>query len=437
MSAVKHHYALRVKRRYLHQVWRYRAELNQLRDELYFWLRNSCHHQGPTLRMQRMLLHAFDSCSFYRQRWSAAGFVRADMLRDEVLELLPVVRRRDLMDSPLASSELAEHELSDLFVGRTSGSTGEPLRFVADALHNFSFWPFVQGMARYHQVAGGQLTLRPFLTEVVQLCGLGHSPEYSSLLPALRWVRAAKWHAQKPDTVGRIEAAQPAIVTGDPDSLLLLLSCRVRPQLVLSSAYTLPADTKHALETHLGCPVVDYYSAQETGPLAFACRLGFGHHVLAPFCSVSTVGDELVVSHSRNRAFPLIRYALGDSGVVRHVSCECGIVAPTLVSLSGRSNVRFRTHRHEVFDPRRLTPLLTRMAGLQAHSLVELARGKYVLRMEGRVVPDEVLMLRRSLDEHFGAPTQLTVEQHVRLFAPSQKPTPFVGMANAGDGWGD
>jgi len=55
--------------------------------------------------------------------------------------------------------------------------------------------------------------------------------------------------------------------------------------------------------------------------------LGYGHE------------GQFLVTNLHNRVMPLIRYAIGDRGVLQAPErCECGISWPTIVALTGRVN---------------------------------------------------------------------------------------------------
>ncbi len=84
------------------------------------------------------------------------------------------------------------------------------------------------------------------------------------------------------------------------------------------------------------------------GPLAQECEIHSGMHINAESLYVETVntGDfqysednagEIVVTDFLNFGMPLIRYKMGDLGVVSDEACSCGRGLPFLRNLEGRT----------------------------------------------------------------------------------------------------
>ena len=145
----------------------------------------------------------------------------------------------------------------------------------------------------------------------------------------------------------------PQLVAGDPVSLAQLLAwdIPVKPRILVSTAATLEPALKGRLESRFQCPVMDWYSTTETGPIAYACPRGHGFHVLAHDVFVEAVGNdghpargsgELAVTGGRNPFLPLLRYQTGDRGRMEFAPCDCGDPMPRIMELSARNQVMFR-----------------------------------------------------------------------------------------------
>lgn len=115
----------------------------------------------------------------------------------------------------------------------------------------------------------------------------------------------------------------PPLLTSDPLALaaLLELGLPLRPRLVLCTALGLHPGLQATLRDRLGCPIVDWYSTTETGPIA--AGEGGDLELLSPDMFVEVVDaqgqplpegthGELVVSGGRNPFLPLVRYRTGD-----------------------------------------------------------------------------------------------------------------------------
>jgi phenylacetate-CoA ligase len=97
----------------------------------------------------------------------------------------------------------------------------------------------------------------------------------------------------------------------------------------------------------IGIPSLSNYSAAEVGPIAFECLKHQGHYHVA-HSNVVVESDEnlavsfdgvqlqrLLVTHLHSYATPIIRYDLGDFGVLEK-HCKCGHDGTTISNIYGR-----------------------------------------------------------------------------------------------------
>jgi len=127
-----------------------------------------------------------------------------------------------------------------------------------------------------------------------------------------------------------------------------------RPHAISSSAAPLTARQLEDVERILGAPVYETYRAAELSLIAGQCEARRGMHIQADHKLLEVVDEsgrsvpdgepgEIVVTDLLNRAQPIIRYRLGDVGVIDPEPCACGRPFPLLKSLLGRSNDVIRT----------------------------------------------------------------------------------------------
>ncbi len=142
----------------------------------------------------------------------------------------------------------------------------------------------------------------------------------------------------------------PIFLTGDPVGFaeLLLWEIELKPAALLSTAVALSKGLKERLEGRYGCPVIDWYSTTETGPIAYSCPDGNGMHLLPPDIHVEVLAPEgepgeIAVTGGRNPYLPLLQYRTGDWGRMEFGPCPCGDDSPRILDLEGREPVLFRT----------------------------------------------------------------------------------------------
>lgn len=430
---LKNPYAARVKTRYLHQLVALAPTLRRWRRAL-FALRDRPHRpdRGALLR------HAWDHVPFWRDRLQALGVGRHGLDDPALWGALPITTRADVQchRDAMMARRMPSAMVDDAYQGTTSGSTGEPVRYRMSAAAYHSFLPMVDLALALHQAPRRP---RPGRGGIALLDALGHSPEYGAWMPLFHATRFAKIGVQRPGWQARLRRLDPAVITGDPDSLAALLDAAdIRPGLVLSSAFAMPAALRDALRRHLGCPVVEYYSAQEIGPMALAGPDG-AWHVLTPYVWLDEHplpggGTSLLVTDLRNPLMPFIRYAVGDLG--RLAPPRDGLHTPTIEGFTGRVRQRFTRPDGERFDPAGLAPSLARLP-IDQYRLSQTALDRAELEHHGprALTVAEVEALTARLSALADAPMQLTARRvETPLRAPGVKPRPFVPLGEVLDG---
>ena len=103
------------------------------------------------------------------------------------------------------------------------------------------------------------------------------------------------------------------------------------------------------------CEVFDHYGTREVGSIASECQNHDGLHILMEHTLVEVVDElgkrclpgvegEIVITTLNNYSMPLIRYKIGDMGVMSDkIQCNCGCNYPILQKISGRTNGVFKT----------------------------------------------------------------------------------------------
>ncbi len=129
------------------------------------------------------------------------------------------------------------------------------------------------------------------------------------------------------------------------------LKADFRVKYLLGCALAISDSSKKALEAEWGAEYYDHYGANEIGIIGAECEEHNGMHVppgtgyvevvdpetLLPITDNKTIG-EIVITNFTNLGTPLLRYRIGDLGVISYETCECGLSFPR-VFLKGRSSL--------------------------------------------------------------------------------------------------
>jgi len=116
-----------------------------------------------------------------------------------------------------------------------------------------------------------------------------------------------------------------------------------------SNSEVMPPEWRMDIESILGVKVYDQYGCQESCGIAYDCRQGNRH--ITPEHGIIEVVDEdgnscaagvegeILMTGLANKAMPLIRYKIGDRGVLgEDIECPCGLKWPILKTIVGRSD---------------------------------------------------------------------------------------------------
>lgn len=125
----------------------------------------------------------------------------------------------------------------------------------------------------------------------------------------------------------------------------------IRPQpAIITSAGTLTPYMRETIEGVFHCKVFDRYGSREVSDIAGECASHRGLHVFPWGCYVEVVDDagkpvpagtegNILVTSLSNYAMPLVRYQIGDQGVLApETTCSCGRRGQILARISGRND---------------------------------------------------------------------------------------------------
>jgi phenylacetate-CoA ligase len=173
------------------------------------------------------------------------------------------------------------------------------------------------------------------------------------------------------------------------------------------------------IEARLCSTVIDSYGCNETGAIAGECPAGSlhvyaGHVHLEIFNDDQPVGrgqmGEIVVTALRNTAMPLVRYPVGDRGMLSGEPCRCGLPYPVLGKVQSRSADMFQANDGSV---RHASELSRRVGNLFGDSCMEGIRQFRIVQQAGAAW--EVLLEAPAayLEPHAGQVARERLEQRI------------------------
>src|SRR5262249_46895959 len=145
---------------------------------------------------------------------------------------------------------------------------------------------------------------------------------------------------------------QPTLIFGHAHSVYLFAEYvrfagirGIRPQGIITTAMVLHSWQRRAIEEVFACRVTNRYGCEEVSLIACECEKQAGLHINADGVYVEVLRDgrparpgeagSLVITDLTNRAMPILRYQVGDVGVLSERRCPCGRGLPLLERLEG------------------------------------------------------------------------------------------------------
>jgi phenylacetate-CoA ligase len=328
---------------------------------------------------------------------------------------LPVVTRADLSRAPWNFVPDSQ-PLTDLVLYHTSGSTGHPLDVLSHPVVASMHLPLIRmALARRGvRLAGG-----PGKVAMAMVCFQQHTITCVSISAFLEQAGFVKVNLnpldwRDPDDRARyLDAIAPEVISGDPLSFdeLARLPVRLRPAALVSTSMALLPAFHRQLEERFGCPVIDLYSLNETGPVAAGVP---GEHALLPHRLYVEILDpsgrecgpgergEVTLTGGFNPFLPLLRYRTGD-----WASLEWRGGSPVLVGLQGRPPVEFAGENGQRINNIDVTRALQPFA-LAQFTLHQAASGALTLGVVGDLSAEAAI--RSALVGLFGTGLLLTIQ---------------------------
>lgn len=309
----------------------------------------------------RLLTYARQSVPYYARLMNEQGdSYKSDP--ESYLARFPILTKDKIRANfdQLKSVDLATRKWT---YSTTGGSTGEPLKLIQDR----EYRDRVVALQMLYFLWNGRELGEPLVyvwgSERDILEGnMGLKMTANNLLTRTSYLNAFQMTPAKMRAfLDVLNARPPKLIVAFTQAIYELAKfaqqegIAVTPQLAINtSSGTLYPTMRETIGAVFQCPVFDRYGSREVGDMACECSAHAGLHV-APWSNyLEIVNDEgrvvphgtegnIVVTSLANYAMPLIRYFIGDRGVLSaHDACSCGRRGQILERVLGRTIDSFK-----------------------------------------------------------------------------------------------
>lgn len=332
-------------------------------------------------KLRKMVKHAYDNVPFYRDLFTKNDIDSEDIKKIDDLQKIPIITKRDISanyDKILANGINA----GQCEVISTTGSTGIPLKvfydkkslFYSTALVYFAFFE-----------SGLKLTDR-----IVELTGTMGDCSKALIKKNLISVY------DSPDKVMKmLKQYDPTVIYSFPSIFKTLSSSlngelsSLNTRLIFTHGETLTKSCRETIVSTFGAKVYNTYGSTEFNRLAFECSEN-SLHMITDCAVIEVIKDgqsvgpgeegEIVVTGLYNYAMPLIRYKLGDVGILAEDQCSCGRGWPLIKSIEGRTDDFLTLPSGKIISPRTINTI-ENIPGIIQYRTTQLKRDTFFVQV--------------------------------------------------------
>ncbi len=365
--------------------------------------------QGKLL--QEMVLHAYRNTRFYKTLFDRCGVTPHDIRTREDLEKLEPTKKADLQENfkDMVASGYTERNCRVFY---TAGSTGEPAKILHD---QYTMDYFVAG------------SLVEFLDTGFypweKLAYTKRTTWRQSVLQKIGFLRAYHINTTIPEEeqAAILRKVNPSLILSYPTlfySITRIVDAEgyvIRPKAIIIGGEVLTPHMREYIEEVFKTHVFETYATIEFSTIARECTHG-NWHINSMQNVVEFEDGRILVTGLINKAVPLIRYDIGDTGHPKEGACPCGRGYPMMGILEGR--------HEDIFvlpNGRKVPPI--RVWGVRLLLDTTLAAKRYQIIQEDydvftlRIVPTERFTeeiekrARKELIKNLGYPVAVDVER--------------------------
>lgn len=375
--------------------------------------------------LKLLLNHAYQYVPFYRRRFESEGIHPNDITAMDDFRKLPILRKADIQQY-LEEMRATNYSLDRLMKDATGGSTGQPLVFYRDlnarqwttaAARRFRRWMGYISTSKLALIWGADRDIPKIAKSNERWLNAFNCSEDD----IVRFMRElVRW---KPDAI-RAYSSCMAIVAG----LVQQKGIEVpHPRVIECAAEKLWDQQRKQIEDIFGCPVFEMYGSREIPALSSECQNHHGMHIFSDLRLVEAVKDNqtvadgqegsLIITDLVNYGMPLIRYEIGDVGVISNEPCVCGRGFPLLKEIKGRLSSIVRTPDGRNIHGEYFTHLFYHVPGVKAFQIHQKTIDKVLVLIEPEKTfePSVLCPVLAKMREHLGPEVQIECKHVDRI----------------------
>lgn len=396
--------------RYLHGYWLYASQLRRSQ-----WRSEDEIRARQLQKLRSLLREASTHVPYYRALFQKLGATPDDFRELSDLARLPVLEKQTVRDR---FNEFINPRYNPrrVYEDHTSGSTGQPLRFL------LTFEQKAYEMAysiRFYRWAGYRTgariaAFRSYIPPTKDAPLWKYDASQRTLFFSVYDMTPANLRAYAKE----FNRFRPSFVRGYPSSIYIFAQFALSegisvhaPRAVLTSSETLSLEMRTVIERSLQCPVYDWWGSNERIATACQCEQRGIYHINAEGGYLEFLPQkgadpirQIVGTGLINQAMPLIRYNLGDLAIPAASPCPCGRGLPGIERILGRVNDLIITGEEKFITPVRFFTLFETYDMIRQFQVVQTAPDAVTVRLvpSRELTKDDLEGLHKKLARFLG-----------------------------------
>jgi phenylacetate-CoA ligase len=380
-------------------------------------------------KLRRILDHSYKRVDYYRELIDSAGVRPGEINDPQDLMRIPITTKKDLQALPIEKITARGIRPDQCMKVRTSGSTGIPLDILIGPKDSR-----FRGAVFHRLLFANGYRLRDKVVAVTNILMKAQTHWYQSL--GLRRGVLIDVSQSMDDQIKQLRLTKPDILRGLAESLRVIAETvrernveGIHPRMVITGGEGLTEETREVLQDVFGAKVIDTYNCWEFGNIAWECGHQSGYHINTDGLIVEILKDgrralpgdegELIITGLNAYAMPLIRYRVGDMGILSGRKCPCGRSLPLLERIAGRTDDLIRLADGRIISPFTISKILRFITGIAQFKMVQERKDAFqILIVRGKgFSPETVETVRREMKKPLGEGVLLDIQlvDHIPL----------------------
>ena len=380
-------------------------------------------------QLQEVIKTAYTSVPFYQQQAKSEGLDYRAVKTVEDLSKLPLTNKEELRKSPI-SFRIHTADNMNFAKLNTSGTSGTPLTIYCDDDSRTKHYAFFTRLRGWFGVS--RLGRRATFFGRIICDSDAQKPPYWRSDFFQNNLLFSSYHLKEENLkhyYQKLKQYKPEEIFSYPSSIYQIAKYinknklePIKSKLVMTTAETLLAHQREAIEKAFEAPLVDQYGCTEMALFVSECEHGTRH--LHPEHGIVEVLDEsdnpvssgvvgrAVCTGFVNRAMPLIRYEMGDLlSINADAKCQCGRAFPILGEVQGRVDDELVTPDGRPLG--RMDPIFKGFKGIQETQIVQSAKNKLSFRMvvDEQFTSDIEQQLLIEIKKRTGSEMEVVIER--------------------------